>query len=929
MSFKGLTTGVSGLQAQAKKMEVIGHNLANLNTAGFKRSTVTFHELFSDVIKGASAGDGSYLGGTNPMEIGGGVGLSAINKIFTQGARNSTGRTLDFMVMGDDFLVVQNGANGQLMLTRNGSFGTDGDNYLVDAFGNKVMGYTVDRQTQEVSNAAGSIQMDTSGIPPKATTELNWRGNIDPPALQTVARGGAYAWEVFSGGENFGNMSIATKGTGNAKIFGSGYYSDSVNYYDGAASLNAATTIVTLSGVPAGLVDGFQVGDTVSVVQGAYQAKGTISAVNTGTGAITLTSAIGGSFAAGAVEITNVSRGSSERGTSGATDAHADVLRNQIVMVDDDGKLIASFHRVDTTPQKYTRVSATDTAATTISVGQGEFTNMHELKELMESALRDTNLTNYASSTDLDVSIDKYGKITFGGSGLVQSFRLVINADNTEMLDRFSGIAMTDDASVATTQARVDANGEIIAPPALGLGTRATHASKDWFSVSGLENYGYSSSVPSTEFGEFAGLRLDSGATGQGYGVLQLSMVNALGNTVTQEFRLVQRNADPNQNEFSTMSELADLLRNTLRTDTYSTIASSGVLDADTSANVTYSGGRLVISTSTGSFRDLTIRPQNTSPDSGNGVNRTDEVNFGTVLGELYNGVNGKSGVSNQFIEADVKQQKTIYDNLGNAHTAVTYFVKDQSAGLTNIEWKFKMGLNPNLNTFVAENEGDNDVYGQTYNSLSDATGGYGVLAFDITTGDVLDSNSAGSDSRYSATATLEFTAQTDSQEADTSSITVDFNALTSFKGRNTIDGDMNGYTMGNFVRISTEENTGNINAVYSNGQVRTIAKIGLMHIANPEGLEKAGHSYFIQTPNSSAGGQAKGIDQVFAVGQIQGTSSDSVQSRVHGGSLEASNVDLTEELTDMIVTQRSYSASGKIITTSDEMLQEALNLKR
>jgi flagellar hook-basal body protein len=248
---------------------------------------------------------------------------------------------------------------------------------------------------------------------------------------------------------------------------------------------------------------------------------------------------------------------------------------------------------------------------------------------------------------------------------------------------------------------------------------------------------------------------------------------------------------------------------------------------------------------------------------------------------------------------------------------------------LTNIEWKFKTSLNPNLSTFAEEHLGDKDIYGETFNSLQDIGSASGVLAFDIATGDVLGPSAAGSDSRYSDQAALRFIPRTDSQEADAADIAIDFRRLTSFKGENTIDGDQDGYTMGKWVRFMTEENTGNINGVYSNGKTRTLAKIGLMHVANPAGLQKVGSSYFTQTPNSSASATAKGIDQIFTVGAIDGSSSDSVASKVHGGSLEASNVDLTEELTDMIVTQRSYSASGKIITTSDEMLQEALNLKR
>jgi|GEM_PF-936812 len=929
MSFKGLLVGVTGLSAQSKKMEVIGNNLANLNTTGFKKADVTFHELFYDTIRDASSGDGGNLGGTNPMTLGGGVGINTINNIFTQGARQTTGRTLDFMVEGSDFLVVRNGSDDSLMLTRNGSFQLDSNLNLVDALGNKIQGFNVNRETGAVAQEAGNIVIQNGSIDPNATTLVDLRSNIDSSVFETTSTIDSNAWELFSGGENFGGLSISVPGgSGSRDTYGTGYYQDNVIYNDSTATLNAGLDVVTLNAAPANLIEGFSVGDTVNLVQGADQVQRTISAINVGTREITLSVAAPGAFAAGALTITNVTDGTAERGTSGTANVHNDVLKSQISMVDADGKLIATFYRVSGAPQQYTRATATVAGGGTATVGIGEFSNIQELRNLFEMTLRDTQLSNYAASTDLNISMDKFGKMSFGGTGLVQQFRLVVNADNTEMLDRFNGIAMTDNAAVATTQARVDANGEIIAPPALAMGNRTVNSSKWWFNTASLETYGYSSTNSATEYGEFAGLRFDGGATGTGFGMIQVSMVNALGQTVTSEFTMVPRDADANANQFSTMGELARLLQNTLRTSQFSSIATDGTLVADSSAAVAFTGGRLSVSTSNGIFRNLKITPVNTTADASLGVTRTDYANFGTVLGQLATGINGKTATSNKFIDADAKVQTKVYDSQGNEHNTTTYFVRDRSAGLTNIEWKFKAGLNPNLNTFAADNT-EQSIYANTFNSIQDTATSRGVLAFDITSGEVLGATS-GSDSRYINAANLTFQASTNSQEADKSVISIDFANMTSYNGQNTAVGvNVDGYAMGNLVRLVTEENTGNINGVYSNGKIRTLAKIGLMAIENPEGLKKTGSSYYSQTPNSCSGGNTKGIDQVFAINAESPASNDSVTSKVHGGSLEASNVDLTEELTDMIVTQRSYSASGKIITTTDDMLQEALNLKR
>lgn len=927
MSFRGLMTGVSGLQSQAKKMEVIGNNLSNINTTAFKKGEVQFQELFYDTIKGASAAQGN-LGGTNPMSVGSGVQIGSINNVFTQGSRLTTGRSLDFMIEGQDFFAAKNGADGSLMLTRSGSFQIDSNMNLVDNLGNKIQGFTVDRETQDVSQQAGDIFIEGGSIDPKATTVIDMSANIDSSSAEVLASQTSNAWELFSGGENFGSMGmVTTGGQGSRQVYGSGFYSDSTIYQDSTATINAGLNIVTLGAAPLNLAEGFAIGDTVSVLQGANQVQRTITGI--AGNAITLNAAAPGSFAAGGVTITNLTDGTAKRGSSGAAAVHQDILQSQISMIDQNGRLLASFYRVSEEPMQYTRATANVAGGSTSTVGIGEFRNMQELSALFETTLRDTNLTNYAASTDLDISMDKFGQVNFSGTGLVQSFRLVMNADNTEMLDRFSGIAISDAAAVATTQARLNASSEIIAPPALGLGNRTVHSSKWWFNSAGMENYGYSSSSPATEYGEFAGLRFDNGASGSGFGTLTLSTTNGMGTAVTQEFHMVPRDADADANEFSTMGELARLMQNTLKGANFSSIAADGTLQADTSVSVAFVDGRLSVSTANGVFNNLSLTAMNDSADPSIGITRSDSMNFGTVLGELATGISGKSGSSNKFIEADARVQTRVHDNQGNEHTATSLFVQDRSSGLTNVEWKFRNSLNPNLNSFASEHPNDQDIYSNTYNSIEDSTGSRGVLAFDINTGAVLGATS-GNDSRYVDLANLSFTPQTSSQEAGESNISIDFSDLTSYNGQNTAIGtNTDGYSMGNLVRIVTEENTGNINGVYTNGKIRTLAKIGLMNITNPEGLEKVGSSYYVHTPNSSKGGVAKGLDQIFAVGAQSPDSSDSVTSKIHGGALEASNVDLTEELTDMITTQRSYSAAGKIVTTTDDMLQEALNLKR
>jgi len=105
------------------------------------------------------------------------------------------------------------------------------------------------------------------------------------------------------------------------------------------------------------------------------------------------------------------------------------------------------------------------------------------------------------------------------------------------------------------------------------------------------------------------------------------------------------------------------------------------------------------------------------------------------------------------------------------------------------------------------------------------------------------------------------------------------------------------------------------ITGVYSNGVTRPLGQIALASFTNPGGLEKAGENTFIVTNNS---GQA-----------LIGESGSAGKGKIISGTLEMSNVDLTEAFTDMIVTQRGFQANSKTINTSDQMLQEILTLKR
>ncbi|WP_434511476.1 flagellar hook protein FlgE [Desulfitobacterium sp. AusDCA] len=137
---RSLYSAISGLKNHQIEMDVIGNNIANVNTPGFKRSRVTFATTLSQTLKGASSPSANQ-GGTNPAQIGLGSILGSIDQIMTPGSAQSTGKNTDMMLEGSGFFVLNN--NGTIVYTRSGGFNLEENGYLDDpASGARVQGFS-------------------------------------------------------------------------------------------------------------------------------------------------------------------------------------------------------------------------------------------------------------------------------------------------------------------------------------------------------------------------------------------------------------------------------------------------------------------------------------------------------------------------------------------------------------------------------------------------------------------------------------------------------------------------------------------------------------------------------------------------------------------------------------------------------------------
>ena len=171
---RSLYSGVTGLRAHQTKMDVIGNNIANVNTIGFKKSTTTFKDLFSQTSSYASAPTGQ-IGGINAQQIGLGTQVGDIRVMHTPGASQYTGNPLDFCIEGDGFFIVRTPEGERF--TRAGNFGLDESGNLVTADGNFVLGYPVSwtgtvAATPDVPAVYGSCAIDTVNFPNPGTADL-------------------------------------------------------------------------------------------------------------------------------------------------------------------------------------------------------------------------------------------------------------------------------------------------------------------------------------------------------------------------------------------------------------------------------------------------------------------------------------------------------------------------------------------------------------------------------------------------------------------------------------------------------------------------------------------------------------------------------------------------------------------------------------
>ncbi|GER21654.1 flagellar hook protein FlgE [Zafaria cholistanensis] len=300
---RSLYSGISGLRSHQTMLDVTGNNIANVNTTGFKSSSVVFQDTLSQMAADGAAGD-AQAGGTNPAQVGLGVQVAAIATNTAQGSLQPTGKATDVMIAGEGYFVVSQG--GQQYYTRAGGFEVDDQGRLKTPSGALLQGWPATNGVVDTAATLGALNVvSTTASPAVATAALGASGNLpDQAAPGTVRSTEITVYDETGAARNFsleftrtayGWDVAANDGAGNTATtslaFSNGVQTQSAALTVGGATVDLSAVtgysgldtagLTSQDGRAAGMMESFSIGPdgtvTAAYSNGARLAVGRIA----------------------------------------------------------------------------------------------------------------------------------------------------------------------------------------------------------------------------------------------------------------------------------------------------------------------------------------------------------------------------------------------------------------------------------------------------------------------------------------------------------------------------------------------------------------------------------------------------------------------------------------------------------------------------
>ena len=807
-----LSTALTGLSAAETTIDVVGNNLANSNTVGFKASEATFATQFLQTQSlGSAATDTS--GGTNPRQVGLGTMVSSIAPDFTQGTIEISSSATDLAIQGEGFFIVQ-GSTGEHLYTRTGSFSINADNELVTDSGARLLGYTVNDNYEIVTTELQPIEIPLGATAvAEATENVGLEGTLSPTGDV------ADTAEIIQ-----------------SAILGDASWT--------APDTDAAGTSVEISLIPTDSTLA-----ATSTTGGGLDVAGTYSYV--------------------------VVFGDGTLGSNYDTESLSSVEIGPIAMGGDDTITLTDIP-VDTTASYSTRrIYRTD------SSGTGDYYLVAEIPDNVTTTYVDTTADGAlgdAMVTDALTGTYSY-YVTFadaaGGAGVGNESR------PSELIGPISVI----DGRIQIDNLPVDASGQYSYMRLYRTvnGDENTFYFLDEINTATVTG-SYTDSTSDNDIINNATLDMDGP---------KITASTLLTNVLSREGTVYSQVFEEGTLEFTARKG-----ERSLETKEFTVDATTTVQDL-----INFMESAMGIQESPGDDSAHPIPLDSSGAAPGGTVTADGRIRF---VGN--NGTENAIAIGNSAMQliTDAGQQSAnlafssmqsaigesvstdvvVYDSLGIAvDVRITMVLESQTSSQTVYRW-------------FADSSGNDPLTG------SSISVGTGLITFDGDGNYISDTNSTVSIDRahVSSASPLEF--QLDFSEL--SGLAADESSLAISSQDGSSAGVLTSYLIGE---------DGIVRGVFSNGITRDLGQILLARFSNPSGLEQRGENLYSTGVNSGL--------------PVIGTPGTQGIGDVISGAIELSNTDIGTNLVDLILASTMYRGNARVITTSQEMLDELLAIRR